>query len=198
VAGLVFLSCALAYYMNYYGGGAYYFIPFVIVVWFLVCTNHQALSGAKLLILGAVILALMAANLRPVVYPTLKRLVRMPQAYRFLGQVRSLQAEHTVLSEDVFFYRTAYHGELIDMGDVVSVFRKTGYYGKAFTETATRHFAGLQSHPPEYVVTGFTESPELKALIEAKYVLVSEGPMNLTANYGQSTRLFRRKDLPPP
>jgi hypothetical protein len=198
VAGLVFLSCALAYYMNYYGGGAYYFIPFVIVVWFLVCTNHQALSGAKLLILGAVILALMAANLRPVVYPTLKRLVRMPQAYRFLGQVRSLQAEHTVLSEDVFFYRTAYQGELIDMGDVVSVFRKTGYYGKAFTETATRHFAGLQSHPPEYVVTGFTESPELKALIEAKYVLVSEGPMNLTANYGQSTRLFRRKDLPPP
>jgi hypothetical protein len=198
VAGLVFLSCALAYYMNYYGGGAYYFIPFVIVVWFLVCTNHQALSDAKLLILGAVILAFMAANLHPAVYPTLKRMVRMPQAYRFLAQVRSLQAGHTVLSEDVFFYRTAYQGELIDMGDVVSVFRKTGYYGKAFTETATRHFAALQSHPPDYVVTGTTASPELKALLKEKYVLVAEGPMNLTANYGQGTRLFRRNDLQSP
>jgi hypothetical protein len=198
LAGLVFLSCVLAYYMNYYGGGAYYFIPFVIVVWFLVCTNHWALSDVKLLLLGAVILALMGVNLHTVVYPTAKRIVRMPQAYRFLGQVRSLQAGHTVLSEDVFFYRTAYQGELIDMGDVVSVFRKTGSYGKAFTETATRHFAALQSHPPDYVVTGTTASPELKALLKEKYVLVAEGPMNLTANYGQGTRLFRRNDLQSP
>jgi hypothetical protein len=197
LAGLVFLSCTLAYYMNYYGGGAYYFIPAMIVVWFLVCANHQALSDAKLLLLGAVILALMAANLHTVVYPTVKRIVRMPQAYRFLAEVRSLQAEHTVLSEDVFFYRTAYQGELIDMGDAVSVFRRTGYFGTAFTETAARHFAALQSHPPDYVVTGTTESPELKALLKEKYVLAAEGPMNLTANYGQGTRLFRRKDVPP-
>jgi hypothetical protein len=53
----------------------------------------------------------------------------------------------------------------------------------------------LRSNPPDYIVTGFTGSPELRALIADKYVLLAEGPANFTANGGGESKLFVRRDL---
>jgi len=140
-------------------------------------------------------LALVCVNYRTVLLPTLKRGIKIQRAYDFMTSVRSLQDSNTILSEDTFLFRRSRHGESIDMGDTVSAFRRTGYYGDEFNKTVDRHFERTKSDPPDYVLTGFTESPELRSLIEENYVLVAEGPHNLTANGGTSSRLFKRKTL---
>jgi hypothetical protein len=81
------------------------------------------------------------------------------------------------------------------MGDTASIAVKSGYFGDEFNKTVDRHFERIQNHPPDYIITGFTESPELRKLIEEKYVLRAEGPRNLTATYYNSSRLFMRRDL---
>jgi hypothetical protein len=110
-----------------------------------------------------------------------------------------LQRGNTVLSEDTFFYKTSYAGELIDMGDMISRVRRRGdgYYGGAFNQTVDAHFERTRNDPPVYILTGFTESPELRELIEENYVQIGAGPDNLTANGHAATRLFMRKDLTP-
>ena len=102
---------------------------------------------------------------------------------------------NSVLSEDTFFYRTSYAGELIDMGDTAFILAKSGYYGDDFRRTVQRHFDRLRSHPPDYILTGLCGSPELNALIGERYVLEMEGPGNLMANEFHNSLLYRRKDL---
>jgi hypothetical protein len=191
----VFAACATAYYLNYYGGGQWYFIPFLIILWFFLCTNYRAMPASRLAMLGIVIIALLFVNVRTVIAPSLWRASTLYQAYDFMERVRSLEKTNTVLSEDTFFFRTSYQGELIDMGDTNSVMSKSGYYGEEFNRTVKRHFDQTQSHPPDYIVTGFTESPELRGLIEEKYILIAEGPNNLTANGFRKSKLLQRKDL---
>jgi len=191
----VLLFCALAYYMQFYGGGPNYFIPFFILLWFFLCSNFSRMTTARLTLLGVCMLALAAMNYRTVLLPTAKRGIRMQQAYDFTSKVRSLEHTNTILSEDTFLFRTSRHGELIDMGDTVSAFRKTGYYGDEFNKTVDRHFNQTRSAPPDYILTGYTESPELRELIKEDYTLVAEGPHNLTANGGSSSKLFKRRLL---
>jgi hypothetical protein len=115
-----------------------------------------------------------------------------------MDQVRSLEQTNSILSEDTFFFRTSYQRELIDMGDMVSRVRKRGYYGDAFNRTVDAHFERTQTQPPDYIVTGFTESPELRGFIQENYILTSQGPGNYTANGLGETKLFRRKNLTRP
>jgi hypothetical protein len=113
-----------------------------------------------------------------------------------MSELRSLETKHRIVSEDTFFFRTTYHGELIDMGDMVSRIRSRGYYyGDEFNRTVDRHFEQMKIDPPEYIVTGSTASPELRRLAEEKYVWVASGPGNFTANGFGESRLLRRKDL---
>jgi len=190
-----FLFCAIAYYMNYWGGGQWYFIPFLIILWFFFCTNFSRITLSKLTLLGLCALVLLCLNVQTVIFPTLQRVITMERARQFMTLVRGLQNTNSVLSEDTFLFRTSYQGELIDMGDTVSVFAKSAYFGGDFKQTVKRHFDQVRSNPPDYIITGFTESPELRTLIEEKYILIAEGPNNLTANYSNSSKLFMRKDL---
>jgi len=189
-----FLFCAIAYYMNYWGGGQWYFIPFLIILWFFFCANFPRITLSKLTLLGFCILVLICLNVKTVVIPTLKRVVTMEQAHEFMATVRALQKTNSVLSEDTFLFRTSYQGELIDMGDTVSVFAKSDYFGEDFKQTVKRHFEQVRSNPPDYLITGFTESPELRMLIEERYILLADGPANLTANGHRESKLFIRKD----
>lgn len=145
--------------------------------------------------LGICVLVLICVNVRTVVFPTLKRAIGMEQAYDFMTLVRSLQNTNTVLSEDTFFFRTSYKGELIDMGDNVSRAAKSGYFGEEFNKTVKHHFERTRSQPPDYIVTGFAESPELRTLIQGNYILIAKGPDNLTANGHYASKLFKRKEL---
>ena len=130
------------------------------------------------------------------VLPTVHRVKTWRSATAFAALLRSTRSTNTILSEDTFFFERSYHGELIDMGDTISQVSQTGYYGEEFDRTVKRHFEQTAKHPPDYVVTGFTESPELRKLLTEKYVLVAQGPGNLTANGdGVSSRLFQRRDL---
>jgi hypothetical protein len=192
---LVFVSCALAYYLNYYGGGSWYFIPFLIVLWFFCCRSYPKMSESRLALLGIIMLALLCINIRTVMVPTLSRISTMRKAHDFMAEVRSLEKTNVILSEDTFFFRTSYQGELIDMGDTIAAVHKKGYYGDTFNATVNDHFKKMQRHPPDYILTGFTESPELNKLIEAKYTLILEGPNNLTANGYGASKLFKRRDL---
>jgi hypothetical protein len=82
------------------------------------------------------------------------------------------------------------------MGDMVARIRKRSYYyGDEFNRTVDRHFERIRQNPPDYIVTGFTESPELRRVAEENYLLVARGPGNFTANGLGESRLFRRKDL---
>jgi hypothetical protein len=195
LGSFIFIICTAAYYLNYYGGGQWYFIPFLITLWFWYCTNYSRISQARQALLGVVLLGLLGLNFQTVITPSLKRVSTMQQAYNFLEHLRALQETNTILSEDTFFFRTSYQGELIDMGDTVSAVSKSGYYGEEFHKTVNHHFAQTQSHPPDYILTGFTESPELRQLINEKYILIAHGPANYTANGRGESQLFIRKDL---
>ena len=196
LSGAVFLSCAVAYYLNYDGGGPWYFIPFLIILWFELGVHYAALTPGRRALLGVSLLVLIGVDARNVVMPSLHRVETWRRATAFAALVRSTQGTSTILSEDIFFFERSYHGELIDMGDTISQVSQTGYYGEDFDRTVKRHFEQTVESPPDYVVTGFTESPELRKLIEEKYVLVAEGPGNLTANGdGVSSQLFQRRDL---
>jgi hypothetical protein len=196
LGSVVFATCTAAYYLNYYGGGQWYYIPFVIVLWFFLCVNYQELPRSRLTAVGAGVAALLCINVSTVIAPSLWRVATFSQAYGFMRQLRSLQTRHSVLSEDNFFFRTSYQGERIDMGDMVARIRKSGdYYGDEFNRTVDRHFERLRTDPPDYIVTGFTESPELRQLVKEKYFLAARGPANFTANGFGESRLFKRKDL---
>jgi hypothetical protein len=196
LASVVFIGCTVAYYLNYYGGGQWYFIPFLIVLWFFLCANYTAMSTSRLAAAGTVMTVLLCTNVRTVIEPSLWRAATLSTAYDFMGELRSLQTKHSILSEDTFFFRTSYQGELIDMGDMVSRIRKRGtYYGDEFNRTVDRHFERIRKDPPDYIVTGFTESPELRRFAQENYLLVARGPGNFTANGLGESRLFRRNDL---
>jgi hypothetical protein len=196
LASVVFIGCTVAYYLNYYGGGQWYFIPFLIVLWFFLGANYTAMSASRLAAVGTVMTVLLCINVRTVIEPSLWRASTFSQAYDFMRELRSLQSKHRLLSEDTFFFRTSYQGERIDMGDMVARIRKSGdYYGDEFNRTVDRHFEGIRTDPPDYIVTGFTESPELRQLVKEKYFLAARGPANFTANGFGESRLFKRKDL---
>ena len=199
LGSVVFASCTAAYYLNYYGGGQWYYMPFVIILWFFLCTHFPHLSEPRAAAMGIMTVGLLGLNIQTVIAPTSWRVATFSQAHDFMADLRSLQRQHSVLSEDTYFYRTSYGGELIDMGDMVSRIRKKGYYyGDQFNRTVDRHFERLRKDPPEYIVTGVTESPELRRLIEEDYILVARGPENFTANGLGESQLFRRKTLPAP
>jgi hypothetical protein len=190
-----FIFCAIAYYLNYWGGGSWYFIPFLLILWFFLGSNYSRLSQASLNVLGIIVFALLSVNFRTVIAPTISRASTLRKAASFMADVRSLQEKGSVLSEDTFFYRTRYAGELIDMGDTVSVFAKNDYFSTDFRQTAQRHFDQLRNHPPDYIITVFRSSPELRTLIDQRYTLVASGPANLTANGRGESKLFMRNDL---
>jgi hypothetical protein len=197
LGSFIFASCTFAYYLNYYGGGQWYYIPFLIVLWVFLCANYSAMSRSRLSAVGILTAVFLLLNFNTVVTPSLQRVSTLAAAHDFLNSVRALQVENTVLSEDTFFYRTSYGGELIDMGDMISKVRRRGddYYGEAFNRTVDTHFERTRNAPPVYILTGFTESPELRELIAEKYVQIGTGPDNLTANGHAASRLFMRKDL---
>jgi hypothetical protein len=193
LSGVSLAFCALAYYLNYWGGGSWYFLPFLIILWVFFVVNSPRVSQLRLSLLGIVLLALLGINFQTAVLPTIRRVSTIRAAQAFMAEVRSLQEKGSILSEDTFFFRKRYAGELIDMGDTVSFFAKSAYFSPAFKQTVKRHFAQVSSHPPDYIITGFTESPELRKLIKEKYLLVAQGPHNLTASYSKSSELFRRR-----
>jgi hypothetical protein len=191
----VLAFCAIAHYYSYHGGGSWYFIPFLIVLWFYLCTAYSRTARWRLAVLGICVLVLTGVNARTVVFPTLQRAIRMSEADSFMAMVRSLDQTNSVLSEDTFFFRKSYDGDLIDMGDYVSIFANSGYFGEEFSKTAKRQFERTRRQPPNYILTGFTASPELNALIKENYVLLAKGPDNLTGNGHYASQLFMRQDL---
>ena len=66
--------------------------------------------------------------------------------------------------------------------------------GAEFDATAKRHFSRLRSDPPDYIVTGFTESPELEELIRERYSIVARGPDFMANARRQPPRLLARDD----
>jgi hypothetical protein len=193
---VVFTACTVAYFFNYYGGGQWYYIPFVIILWFFLCANYRCLSPSRQAAVGVLAAVLLCVNAGTVVMPSLRRVASFSEAANFMGELRSLQAKHSIVSEDTFFFRTSYQGELIDMGDMISRIRGRGnYYGDEFNRTVDLHFQQVKNDPPDYIVTGFTASPELRRLAEQNYLRVASGPGNFTANGFGESQLLRRKDL---
>jgi hypothetical protein len=195
LSGVSLSFCALAYYLNYWGGGSWYFLPFVIVLWTFFTSNSHKLPRSRLNLLGIVLLGLLCINFQTAVWPSISRVMNTRKAQTFMAGVRALEEKGSILSEDMFFFRKRYGGELIDMGDTVSFFAKSDYFSEQFKETFRRHLDQVKRHPPDYIITGFTESPELRKSIEEGYLLIAEGPSNLTASYSKSTKLYRRKSL---
>jgi hypothetical protein len=195
LAAFVFAACTVAYYLNYHGGGQWYYVPFLVVLWFYLCANYSAMSPMRLAGVGMVLALHLVLNVNTVIAPSLRRASTFQTARDFQNTLRQVESKNSILSEDTFFFRISYGGELIDMGDMVSRVRKKGYYGDAFNNTVDAHFERIQSQPPDYIVTGLTESPELRLVLQQSYVQVAAGPGNLTANGDRQSRLFRRKDM---
>jgi len=191
------LASAAGYYFAYQGGGSWHFIPFLIVLWAYVCTVQASLTRARLVWVGLFVVFLVGLSARTVVMPTLQRAAHRNEAMAFMKTLRTIDATHTVISEDLFFFRTKYHGELIDMGEDMAELLGTSVIDDAFARTARRHFDRLRTQPPEYIVEGIGGSPELEQLIRDEYVLVAKAPKNLTGDGWFASRLYRRRDVNP-
>lgn len=175
--GLLWLTCCAAYFLNRSGGGLWYFGVFYVLLAFHLA---RAVGWERIdfpwppeLLCAGLFCALpwratwqQAAQLTDSFAP----------AYAFLHATRELAAGERIHSEDYYFFKDRYEGEVVDMGDVVFKVSATGYYGPALTETANRYFVKLQSDPPRFVITGGCISPVLKELLAKSYKPVLRAP----------------------
>ena len=192
------VASAAGYYFAYQGGGSWHFIPFFLVLWAYLCSVEASIPRARLAWIGLCVVGLVGLSASTDVVPTLQRAARRGEAMTFLNTLQTLDATHSLVSEDLFFFRTSYHGEVVDIGEDTTLLLGDGVIDDAFARTVRRHFDRLRSDPPDYILEGIGGSPELEQLIRDKYVLVAKGPGNLTGNGPSSSRLFRRRDLAPP
>jgi hypothetical protein len=188
---------SVGYYFAYKGGGSWHFIPFFIIFWAYLCTVQASIPRARLAWVAFCVAGLVGLSAQTVVVPTVQRALRRDEAMAFLKTLQMVDSTHTVVSEDLFFFRTKYQGELIDMGEDTDLVLHSGVIDEAFANTARRHFDRLRNDPPEYIVVGSGASPELEQLIRDRYVIEAKGPGNLTGDGLVSSRLYRRRDVNP-
>lgn len=186
-----------SYTLNRAGGGFYYFAPFYLFAGFILL---RGLPWDRLqppgLALGA--LALVLASLPWAALWRQAAVMRenLGPAQAFVRQVRNLSGATGVSSEDLYFFETRYHGEVVDMGDIVYQDFTAGSYGGLFRDNAIvrRYFARLQAAPPRYVLRGNdvrVVSPVLDELIGKFYQPVLSAPSHLWANGGSGAVLYQ-------
>lgn len=198
VAALTVLSL-LGWSRNYSGGGPYYLGGALFLGYFVVVGRWASLLGDDAERARGVACVLLLVSLpwnegRDIAKNMVKQ---MPAARAFVAQARAVDASDGVLTEDLFFYKTRYRGERIDMGDAVEAVMKSGYYGPEFERVAAAHFDDLKRRPPRYVLAGPAASEALKRMLADEYRVVAVAPPHLFANVdGVATIWKRRDDLP--
>lgn len=187
-------SCSAAYYLNHSGGGLYYFGVFYVVLGF-----HLARAGnwehlrerlwCDALFVGVFISLPWIAVFQQVV----NFATSMRPAFTFLSEVERITRGNYVYSEDFYFFKRRYEGEVVDMGDVVSQVSATGYFGSQFARTVQLHHARLTAHPPLFIMSGGLGSPELKNMLTNDYNPILRAPPHLWPYAGPSATLYRRR-----
>ncbi|HWA27686.1 MAG TPA: hypothetical protein VG734_18665 [Lacunisphaera sp.] len=168
--GLLWLTCCAAYFLNRSGGGLWYFGAFYVLLAFhlarAVGWDQPALRGLRELVL----LALFCALPWRATWQQAEQLTdSFAPAQAFLHATRELAGGARIHSEDYYFFKDRYEGEVIDMGDVLFKVSATGYYGPELTATTQRYFARLRSEPPRFVISGGSISPVLAELLAQRY-----------------------------
>lgn len=200
--GIPLLWFAISYglHKNLYGGGVWYYFPFLAILWlFLVRALLDGPLGPGLE-LAVTIGAVLLLPWRQVEQRRHEVASMQADARAFLREVKERTQGQPILSEDVHLFRQRYRGEIVDMGDAVAAIAHQGGYGPVFTETFQRYVEGLQSRPPRFVMAGLlgqstssrTVSPELRELLDTRYTLVLAGPRSFVAWGGGSPALFER------
>lgn len=196
---LLFLLSTLSYgyYLNQGGGTIGYVAYYFIMLWFGLLVLFSYLSKLitkdktnKIIFVGLYsLIFLMPWD--SIIYPQLNIIKNMSNAYAFMNELKSIDKKDKIYSEEFYFYKDKYDGQLIDMGDTVEAVNKTGYYGEDFNKTVNRNYETISLNLPQYILTGITPSEKLKKLIKEKYILYKEGPINLNTNY-KSMQLWMR------
>lgn len=106
----------------------------------------------------------------------------MPVAYQLTSTLREIDQKQRAGTEDIYFFRSVYRQETIDMGDTVSAVVKSGYYEREFNETANKYFENIRKSPPGWFVAGITMSPETKKILDSDYIRVFQTSRTLRYN----------------
>lgn len=196
--GLLWLACCAAYFLNRSGGGLWYFGAFYVLLAFhlarAVGWERIDFPWLRELLCAGLFCALpwratwqQAAQLTDSFAP----------AYAFLHATRELAAGERIHSEDYYFFKDRYEGEVVDMGDVVFKVSATGYYGGTLTGTANRYFARLRAAPPRFVISGGSISPVLAELLARSYQPVLRVPPQPARYAGPAQTFYRLKPTTP-
>jgi hypothetical protein len=192
---LLWLSISAAYYFNRSGGGIYYFGVCYIMMAFHIARSvyWKRISYPWV---KEVLLALFICGLpwKAVGIQTLRLWQSLQPAREFIAETRRLTGGSFVQSEAYYFFKERYDGEVIDMGDVVSKVRLTGYFGSEFDATANKYFYNLHLHPPELVMAGIG-SPEMTELLQRYYDPILVFPPHLWPYLGSPATLYRLSQI---
>jgi hypothetical protein len=196
---LLWLSFAVGYFLNHGGGGVYYFGPF-----YLLLAAHLARAidwgRAEARAPGEVMVAGLVLTLPWLT--TIRQAVRFTDsfgsAYAFLAETERRARGAHVLSEDLYFSKRRYEGEVVDMGDVAFTVSATGFFGIDLTQTVDRYAAALRANPPPFILTGGLEGPVLKQLLQTSYRPLIRVPVDPVSYVGTPQTLYQlRTDVAP-
>jgi len=200
--GLPALWVVLAYgfYKNEYAGGTWYFCPFFMVLWFFLVRSLLRRASSRAMQLGALTM-LLFVPWRGVEHRR-REVADMQQGARdFLDRVAAYVGTTPIVSENLQLYKKQFSGEIVDVGDTVSVIANSGFYGSDFTATFRRYEDWMAASPPRFVLAGCfgqatwssTVSPEFRRVLDSEYTIVLRGPHTMIAWGDGYPALFERK-----
>ncbi len=201
----LWFSTTYAFFVNHRGGGLYYFGPFYVIAAFHIARSVDW-DRIRIPFLGEglIALALLGVPWKAAWGQALFFRDNMKPAAAFLTEARRLIGAGHAQSEDVYFFEKRYGGEVIDIGDSVSLIYPTGFYGDDFDATCQRYFDGLQARPPRFIMTVGADggsisvaSPVLRDLVARLYKPILVGPDLLWTNGGGRETLYELKKTVP-
>jgi hypothetical protein len=203
VVGAAWFVSAYAYRRNGAGGGLYYFVPAFLVAIHAVAASFRGVvfpAPPAAAAWALLVLAVVGSPVRPIWNQVTQLWESLPGAYAFRTQVRSIVGDQELYSEDVQFLKTAYHGEVIDMGDLVE--RVVHNLGSIpFGDTALRGFERVREGNMPYIMTAgvvgtdgiLVTSSVLRNRIAQDYRPVVASGSTMFANYGSVIVLYAPK-----
>ncbi len=162
----IYLTTALAFYLNGAGGGNHYHYPFIIFSFFLLLRYYDKLPIPNQWITPIAIFIMFFSNMaKAPISPLIGMKDKWESASNTRKLLRELNKSYSLWSEDIHLYKDKWTGEVVDMGDYDSFYRDSGIFPVEFNNLVDKHFNRLSTTPPDAAIISDASSPELRRFI---------------------------------
>jgi hypothetical protein len=198
IAGL-WLAVDWGYGLNHGAGGLHYFAPCYVMIAFMLATRLDWKKWPRTAAIALVVVCFAGLPWPGAVGQARQLATIATEARNFLTELRSRTAGTNVYSEDVHLFETAYSGQVVDVGDMVTRVAASGYMGEEFRTLVDHQAQTLRRAPPEFVVMASNSviSPTLRDLLSKYYRAELQSAPLVLAQDGLPLTLYRRQAAGP-